>query len=205
MKEAIHYKQDLISLKRQELIDQLERRLSAKRFSHVLAVEATGIELAKLYHVDLEEVSIVCLLHDYAREMDPAEMLRLAKCYYPADDLSAANEGIWHGPAAAEIARTQMQVHSSHLLDAIAFHTTGWYQMSDVAKILYLADYIEPSRDFKGIDKMRKLAYQDLDRACYRKQRTSIKHLMKKQMYIYPLQILIYNHWTERINLGQSL
>ncbi|MBG9980915.1 bis(5'-nucleosyl)-tetraphosphatase (symmetrical) YqeK [Facklamia sp. DSM 111018] len=201
----IVYQRNIINISREELIDRLRHNLSDWRFNHVLRVEQTALELADKHGADDEQVSIAALMHDYAKEMDHQEMFKLAQQFWDDGTLDQANDGIWHGFAAAQICRTQMGCQEPQVLNAIASHTTGWTEMTQIGKIIYLADYIEPFRDFKGIEKLRKLAKEDLDQACYKKIRLSIKHLMKKQMYIYPVQLTVYNVWTEKINQGIGL
>lgn len=201
----IVYQDNIINISREELISRLRNNLSDWRFNHVLRVEQTAFELADEHGANDEQVSVAALMHDYAKEMDHQEMLNLAQQYWDDGTLAQANDGVWHGFAAAQICRSQMGCQDLQVLNAIARHTTGWTEMTQIGKIIYLADYIEPFRDFKGIEKLRKLAKEDLDQACYKKIRLSIKHLMKKQMYIYPVQLTVYNEWTAKIKQGIEL
>ena len=52
------------------------------------------------------------------------------------------------------------------IYSAIYWHTTGHADMTLLEKIIYLADYIEPSRDFPGVDKLRQVCYKNLMKAC---------------------------------------
>ncbi|RYC97711.1 bis(5'-nucleosyl)-tetraphosphatase (symmetrical) YqeK [Facklamia hominis] len=197
--KMITYQPNWLTISRDELIERLRIKLSSKRFKHVLGVEATGMMLAKRYHESVEKTSIVCLMHDYAKEMPDAQLLELALAYYPKEDLRSANGAIWHGFAAAQICKQEFACQDDEILQAIAFHTTGQPDMSQLAKILYLADYIEPGRQFEGVDRIRKKAFENLDQACYDKIRMSFSHLMNQCTEIYPLQLEAYNAWTQRI------
>lgn len=205
MTQDIIYSSNYINRSRQELVDDLSRRLSKNRFQHVLRVEETALELADHYGINKEKVSIAALMHDYAKEMDQDQMLELAKEFWPDDSLSEATEGIWHGLAAAEICRSQMDCQDCSILNAIAAHTTGWYEMSPEAKVIFMADYIEPARDFNKVNKIRKIALEDLDYACYKKITTSIKHLMKNKMYIFPVQFFVYNDWNTKLKAKKKI
>lgn len=196
---------DYLTISRDELIEQLRAGLSEGRFQHVLRVEEEAVKLAHHFGKDPLKVSIAGLLHDYAKEMPSQEMFTLAHDYWDDGSLREGNEGVWHGLAAATIAKKVFNCQDQEILDAVAFHPTGWYHMTDTAKILYLADYIEAGRDFKGVNKMRKIAYQDLDQACFDKIRMSTKHMMKKEIYIYPLQIYVYNVWNTRFKESQKI
>ncbi|MGX7109521.1 bis(5'-nucleosyl)-tetraphosphatase (symmetrical) YqeK [Facklamia miroungae] len=197
MIEELIYQQNLINMSRQELINQLDKRLSKSRFNHVMRVEKKALELAELYGADIEKTSIVALMHDYAKEIDANTMLLLAKEFWSDDRLDEANEGIWHGFAAAQILKRDLACQDEEVIQAVAAHTTGWHQMSQIAKILYIADYTEEGRDFKGVNKVRKLSLIDLDKACLLKMRMTVKRLMKKQEYLFPLQIEVYNSWIK--------
>ncbi|MCR8969420.1 bis(5'-nucleosyl)-tetraphosphatase (symmetrical) YqeK [Facklamia sp. 7083-14-GEN3] len=205
MKEKLIYQQDFINMSRQDLINQLSKRLSKRRFDHVMGVEKKAIELAKLYEVDIEKSSIVALMHDYAKEIDSEAMFTLAKEFWPDDRLADATEGIWHGFAAAQILKTDLACRDEEVIQAVAAHTTGWHQMTKLAKILYIADYTEEGRDFKGVNKVRKLSEVDLDKACLLKMRMTVKNLMKKQEYLFPLQIEVYNTWIKNYKANKVI
>lgn len=205
MEVTLKYQGNYINVTRQALIEDLEERLSEARFQHVLSVEKKILQLAEKYQVDPEKASIVALVHDYAKEIDSQEMLRLAKKYWNNDLLDTATEGIWHGFAAAYLLKTQFACKEQDIIQAVAAHTTGWFEMTSLAKVLYIADYIEDRRDFKGVKKIRKIADQDLDQACYDKIRMTTKHLMKKEEFLFPLQIEVYNEWTKKLHQDQKI
>lgn len=205
MTSEIIYSSNHINRSRQSLIDDLSTRLSPDRFQHVLRVEETALMLAAHHGVDIEKVSIAALMHDYAKEMEKKQMFKLAKKFWPDDSLKDANDGVWHGLAAAEICRSQMECKDTSILNAIAAHTMGWFEMSAEAKIVYIADYTEPERKFNKVDKIRKTALKDLDIACYQKITTTIKHLMKNCMYIYPVQFFVYNDWNTKLKAKKNI
>ncbi|MGF3113666.1 bis(5'-nucleosyl)-tetraphosphatase (symmetrical) YqeK [Facklamia sp. P9177] len=205
MTEELIYQQDFINMSRQELINQLEKRLSKRRFDHVMGVEKKALELAKLYEEDIEKASIVALMHDYAKEIESEAMLNLAQAFWSDERLKDATEGIWHGFAAAQILKTDLACQDDEIIQAVAAHTTGWHQMSKLAKILYIADYTEEGRNFKGVNKVRKLSQIDLDKACFLKMRMTVKHLMKRQEYLFPLQIEVYNSWIKNYKANKAI
>lgn len=189
---------DLINITREELEKLLQARLTNKRFNHVLRVEQTAIELAELYpEASVDKASIAALLHDYAKDDSQSHLLTFKD--YPGYDPEWINYGsaIWHGPLAAMIADTQFNVKDEDILKAVWVHTIGGYDMTLDQKILFIADYIEPGRDFKGVEKARKLAKTDLDAAVDFKIRQSITHLVESGRQVYPETILIYNDWVK--------
>ena len=50
------------------------------------------------------------------------------------------------------------------IYNAILWHTTGKANMTLLEKVIYLADYIEPNRDFDGVEDLRKVVWEDLDK-----------------------------------------
>ena len=80
------------------------------------------------------------------------------------DEIEANSEKLMHAKTGAAVARTEFGCCDA-VVNAIRWHTTGKADMTLLEKIIYMADYIEPNRDFEGVDALRKLAYEDLDRA----------------------------------------
>ncbi len=80
------------------------------------------------------------------------------------DTSEEENVKLLHAKTGAALARDLFNI-SDEVYDAIRWHTTGKPDMNLLEKIIYMADYIEPNRDFEGVDKLRRLAYEDLDKA----------------------------------------
>lgn len=196
---SIIYSNDFINCSREDLIDQLRQRIKPSRFEHVLRVEETALKLAESLDENLEKVSIAALLHDFAKEMDEEAMFSLAFEFWPNEALKNATGDIWHGPAAAQICRTDFQCQDESILKAIAGHTIGWFEMDQLAKIIYMADYIEPGRDFKGVNKARRLTDENLTKACEYKMTRTINYLLKRRVPIFTGTIDIYNAWVSRL------
>lgn len=195
---SMTYSKKWINCSREELIEQLRQQIKVSRFEHVLRVEETALKIAEPLGADLEKVSIAALMHDFAKEMDEQEMLALALLYWPNDDLKTTTNDIWHGPAAAQLCRTSFECQDESILKAIAGHTIGWFEMDLLAKIIYMADYIEPGREFKGVEKARQLTKENLTQACEYKMIHTIKHLLKQRVPIFRGTIDIYNAWVNQ-------
>ena len=87
-------------------------------------------------------------------------------------------------------AKHEFSISDNEVLEAIRVHTTGKVHMSKLDKVIFLADYIEPNRDFPGVDELRKVAAQDLDKAVLLGFDNTIIHLIEQKLSIYPLTIL---------------
>ena len=138
--------------------------LKHKRIPHVLGTEQEAIRLAERYGADVEKARRAALLHDCTKKLDMEEQLALCRRYgIQLDELEQKALKLLHSKTGAAIARDVFSVDDD-IYSAIWYHTTGHANMTKLEKIIYLADYIEPSRDFPGVDKLRKVCYEDLDR-----------------------------------------
>ena len=145
------------------------KRLGDKRYRHTLNVEKMAVKLAKRYGADCDQAALAALLHDTAKEMPTADQLALLRAH---PDLAGNTENrptpIWHGVCAAILARTQWGVTDEAVLSAVACHTAGKPGMTLLDKILFLADMTSEERDFDGVEELRQLEMEDIDKAMYK-------------------------------------
>ncbi|WP_164470857.1 bis(5'-nucleosyl)-tetraphosphatase (symmetrical) YqeK [Vaginisenegalia massiliensis] len=201
MSKKIEYQKGYINCSREDLLNKTQKQMKDSRFKHILRVEETALKLAKQHNYsDLEAVSVAAILHDYAKEMPKAEMLPLAQKFWNHPDLPKASDGVWHGLAAATIAQESFACQHEGILKAIAGHTIGWHEMDVLAQLIYLADYIEPARDFPGVDQARLLAKDSLVKATTFEMVATLQHLLSRQIYIFPGTLDIYNNWIQQQN-----
>lgn len=167
-------------MKQKELKSLAKERLSEKRYKHVKNVVDAAEKLAIRYDEDVDKAAIAGWLHDICKEESKDEMLRQLQ----QDDIIAQSIiekplPVWHGPCAAVYAKTELGIDDPEILSAVACHTTGKRDMSKLDKILFLADLTSAERDFKGVEKYRKLAYEDLDEAMLVALQESVEHVKK--------------------------
>ena len=137
--------------------------LKYKRIPHVLGTEQEAVRLAERYGADVQKAQVAALLHDCTKKLDMEQQLALCRRYgIRLDELEQKALKLLHAKTGAAIARDVFGV-DEEIYSAIWWHTTGHANMTLLEKILYLADYIEPSRDFPGVDKLRGVCYKDLD------------------------------------------
>ena len=138
--------------------------LNHRRIPHVLGTEQEAVRLAVRYGADVEKARRAALLHDCTKRLSKKEHLELCRQYgIPLDDVERKAGSLLHAKTGAEEARRVFGV-DNEIYGAIRYHTTGRAHMTLLEKIIYLADYIEPSRDFPGVEKLRKACYEDLDK-----------------------------------------
>lgn len=150
----------------EQIKEYLKEKLTQKRYEHSLSVQDTAVKLARFYHVDVKKASIAGLVHDCAKHMSNDEILSMArKNQILIDEVSELNPQLLHGNIAAVIAKDVMGIYDEEVLNAVACHTTGKKDMNLLEKIVYIADYIEPLRNFPGVEILREEAFTNLDTA----------------------------------------
>lgn len=194
----------LMNEKRAFIIASLEQQMSKKRLDHVLRVEQKALELASRYGVDATACQLAALLHDLTKEwsMEQYEII-VRKYNLPSEMLQFGSE-ILHGPVAACLIEEWFDVDDSRVKEAVACHTIGAVQMDDVAKVLFVADYIEDARVFNGVEKARELAKESLDAVIVYKLKQTIAYLTQKQLPVYPETVVTYNAWITKLKEKMS-
>lgn len=153
--------------------------LKHKRIPHVLGTEQEAIRLAERYGADVEKARRAALLHDCTKKLEMEEQLALCAQYgIELDELEQASLKLLHSKTGAAIARDVFNV-DDEIYSAIWYHTTGRAGMTLLEKIIYLADYIEPTRDFPDVDVLRKACYEDLDKGLLLGLEMSIEEMQR--------------------------
>lgn len=152
-------------LYRDPMLDELKRTLTESRYRHTLGVEQTAIELAQQYDVDPGKARIAALLHDCAKCMPEKDMKALLKAHnmLPKDP-SSRTITLMHASAGMILAQERYGITDPDILSAIRWHTTGHANMTQLEKLIYLADVVEPGRrPFPSLDAIRKETWIDLN------------------------------------------
>ena len=164
--------------------------LDPRRIPHVLGTEETAAALALRWGADEESARRAALLHDCTKKFDKELQLALCRQYGIEPDAAERREGkLLHAITGAAVAYADFGV-SGEVRDAIRWHTTGKADMKLLEKIIYLADYIEPTRDFCDLTELRRLAFEDLDGALLLGFTMAVEDLAKKGMPVHPNSVL---------------
>jgi predicted HD superfamily hydrolase involved in NAD metabolism len=171
-----------------EAADALARkRLSDKRYGHTVRVADTAEGLAQIHSLDPNRTRLAALLHDAARETEPEDYLRLADEWGLAvGEPERKSPKLLHGPVAAELARRELGVEDEEVLEAVRVHTVGAAEIGALALALYVADKIEPARDYPSVGRIRDLAREDLYGAAAESLRRAIGHNEGRGKSIHP-------------------
>ena len=158
-------KADLMHLDLPELRACSYSMVRAKRIPHIKGTEEEAVRLAKHWGVDETTARRAAILHDCTKYLNLEEQLDLC-CRYGVelDELEQRAVKLLHSKTGACIAKYVFG-EDEQVYQAIFWHTTGKADMSMLEKVIYLADYIEPTRDFDGVEPLRRLAYEDIDKA----------------------------------------
>ena len=156
---------DLKGLSLERLEDAVVCLLDPKRVNHVLGCRDTAVQLAEKYGADVTDAARAALLHDITKALNPDLQLKFCQAHrVPREVYQNDSRSTFHATTGA-IAAREVFGENQAVCDAIACHTTGKGHMSKLDLIIYIADYIEPNRDFPGVEKLRELADLSLERA----------------------------------------
>ena len=157
--------EDLKGLSMEALEKAVVGLLKPNRVAHVLGCRDTAVELAKIWGADETDAARASLLHDITKALDGPLQLVLCRAYGVClDAFSVQNPKTLHALTGSLVAE-RIFGENKAVVDAIFSHTTGKAHMNTLEKIIYVADYMEPNRDFPGVQRLRELAFSDLDAA----------------------------------------
>lgn len=178
---------------REALIEAVSAQMPDKRWKHTLGVMESSIQLAEQYGADPERAETAAILHDVAKYWPVERMREIIEQNDLNLDLLRYDKQMWHAEVGAFVAEKEYGITDPDILNAIRFHTSGREDMSLLEKIVCLADYIEPGRDFPGVDKIRKLAKVSLEDGLVAGFDSTISLLLEKRRGIFPLTVLARN------------
>ncbi len=192
---------------KEQMIEKLKTLLTDHRYTHSLGVTETAVKMAEVFSADKEKAEIAALLHDCAKQIPHNEQLKLCKEYnIPLDEVKEKELGLLHAELGAYLAEHEFGVTDSEILDAIRYHTLGRENMTDLEKILYLSDIIEPNRKyFEGIDELRSLCFQNLDRALLFGFGLTISHTNRNGHILHNQTIEAEKYIREKLRMEEKL
>ncbi len=183
----------------------LKNKLPHRRYNHSLGVCESAIWLAKKHDACQNKAELAGLLHDYAKYLNSYEARKYIKEFQiQIDEVIDLNIDLAHGLIAAELIKFEFEIEDEEILNAVRYHTTGRENMTNLEKIIYLADYIEPNRRFPVVDKIRDIAKHDLNKAVLMALDNSIKHVISKGLLIHHNSIFARNSLIMEMASAQS-
>ncbi|MEH7093794.1 bis(5'-nucleosyl)-tetraphosphatase (symmetrical) YqeK [Neobacillus vireti] len=186
-------------MEREKALALVKIQLTEHRYQHTLGVMETSISLAEKYGADVKKAEIAAIFHDYAKFRSKDEMKEIIQSQGLPQDLLLFNTELWHAPVGAYLVEKEAGVRDLEVLDAIRYHTSGRPNMTLLEKVIYLADYIEPGRHFPGVEEVREIAKENLEKALVKAIQNTILFLMKKNQTIYPETFYTYNDLIQKL------
>ena len=172
--------------------------LKENRIAHVTGVESQAVMLAMRWGADPDTAAIAGILHDITKAQNKEKQLKLCEKYgIILENAERENPALLHARTGAALAKERFGI-SDEIYEAIRWHTTGKPDMSTLEKIIYLADYTEPTRDFEGVEELRELSFEDLDRAMALGLEMSIEDLTERGKPIFHDTMDAYN-WYKNL------
>ncbi len=162
------------------------RLLDPKRVAHVLGCRDTAVKLARHWGANEADAARAGILHDITKALDGPLQLTLCDGYGKIlSDFSRKYPKTLHALTGSLVAE-RIFGENEAVVSAIRSHTTGKADMTVLEKIIYVADYMEPCRDFPGVEELRKLAYTDLDAALKLGLNMTLEHLARQGSEVSP-------------------
>ena len=160
--------------------------LNPNRVRHVLGCRDTAVALAKRWSADVNDAARAGILHDITKAIDGPLQLTLCDAYGKLlDDFSKRYPRTLHALTGSMVAQ-RIFGENENVVSAIEFHTTGKANMTLLQKIIYVADYMEPNRDFPGVEQLRELAFTDIDAALKLGLEMTLEHLNEQGAEVSP-------------------
>ena len=174
------------NLPMEELEQVVISLLNPNRIKHVLGCRDTAVELAKHWGADMTDAARAGILHDITKAIDGPLQLTLCSAYGKIlSDFSRKYPKTLHALTGSMVAE-RIFGENEAVVSAIEHHTTGKADMNLLEMIIYVADYMEPNRNFPGVEKLRELAYTDIRAALKLGLEMTLEHLKRQGNEVSP-------------------
>ena len=181
-----------------ELRVKVMNSLEEKRYAHTLGVCKAAVKMAKVYREDVKKAYMAALLHDCAKNIPKDEMYELCReKNVELDKYEKELPMLVHAKLGAVIAKEKYNVADEDIINAVKWHTLGRCEMSKLEKIIFVADMVEEHRNFPGVDRLREVMYDNLDRMVYLCYESTIKFNEEKGNTIHPAAYEIRDYYKK--------
>ncbi len=168
------------------ILNFLQLRISKELFEHSLRVSQTASIIALKQGVSEEKAALAGLLHDCARELGPHDLLAEAESSGLAlGSFLQQNPLLLHGPVGAFMIKRELGIRDREVLEAVTYHTCGKKNMCTLARIIYVADMIEPLRSFPGVEELRRLIEADFREGMLKAVEITINRVLARRLSFY--------------------
>ncbi|MDI6716682.1 MAG: bis(5'-nucleosyl)-tetraphosphatase (symmetrical) YqeK [Actinomycetota bacterium] len=178
-----------------ELIkEKLRKKVPPELYDHSIRTAEVAVRMAEVFGVDKNKANLAGLLHDYAKSMDGDNLIQLAtRMGIEVNPVEMSVPYLLHASVGARLVEEDVGIKDKEIIQSIANHTIGSPAMTKLDKIIYVADMIEPGRPYKGLDPLRRMALDDLDKVFLEAYAHSLDYLIRSKKPIHPLTVEIWN------------
>jgi predicted HD superfamily hydrolase involved in NAD metabolism len=174
--------------------------VSEGRYLHILRVADTARKLAEFWGVDGDKAYLAGILHDAAKRLSPNDIMALGITLDDyLDDVFNEYPKVWHALISDVYCLHRFGIEDTDVLDASKWHTTGKANMSILAQIIFIADYIEPERGVKPRAYIETLAYRHLGQAVFALSTVSLHHLLIQGWAFHPNTVECRNFYLNQL------
>lgn len=164
--------------------------VNPKRYEHSLRTAETAARLCRRYGLDAQSGYFAGIVHDMCKDMEDEVIFSLAVLDgQPVSILETEKKSLLHGRAAAVLLKRDFGIHNGDILEAVRVHTFGCAGMGDLAKILYIADKIEPGRAHSSESYIQECIKLDLDKLLLKIAMENMNYLKKQKKAIAPATV----------------
>ncbi|MBP5155975.1 MAG: bis(5'-nucleosyl)-tetraphosphatase (symmetrical) YqeK [Clostridia bacterium] len=197
-----------------DILSALE--VSEKRFRHTLGVAECAKKLARTHFpaLDIKEVELAALMHDFTKEYSIERQYELCRYYgITLSEDERLEPKLIHSKTAAAIADERFGL-SKEACSAIYWHTTGRAAMTGFETVIYLADYIEEYREDAACVRLREFyekriakekdPYAALVKTLVKSFDATIKYLLESGKTICGPTVTARNYYIRALNALQN-
>ncbi len=194
----------MLSVKEYQKI--IKPHLSDKRYRHSCEVAKAAKRLAKKYGADPDKAEIAGILHDIMKDTDKDEQLKIMDRFgIILNDIEAVTPNLWHQISGAAYVENELNITDPDIVNPIRWHTSGKKDMTLMEKVVFIADFISDDRDYKGVDKMREVAKESLDKAIIEGLSFTISELAQSEKAIVQDTFNAYNDAVLSVMRGKYI
>lgn len=184
-----------------EIKQYIKENISSSRYVHTLGVVEMAKHLAVLNNECEEKAEVAALIHDIAKSMPIDKQIEILKNNnFELDKITLNSPQILHGFVGAIIAKELMNITDEDIINAIKYHTIGKAYMTTLEKIVYIADYIEPNRNYPGVEELREITKNNLNLGVLQGLENTIIHVIKQKQLVHPQTMEARNFLLLEIN-----
>ncbi len=178
-----------------KIVKKIKERFDEDRLQHSLGVAKVAVDLAVREGKSQKKARIAGLLHDYAKGLRRNKLVNFAKQDdWQLDETELLLTSVLHAPAGVYMVKRDFGLTDKEILEAIRYHTIGNPEMGKLAQIIFVADIVEPNRNFPGVARIRsQLANNGLIPAIITVCNYSINYNIEKGCLIHPDTLLLRN------------